>query len=89
VAHFWLRAEAVRKKPWKLVALFGPVALARFAVRRLDLEEAVARVSSTIGVRVAVVRMPFAECAIDVDSAADLEVASRLLAARRAGAPPR
>jgi molybdopterin-guanine dinucleotide biosynthesis protein A len=87
-ARFWLRAEAVRKKPWKLVALFGPVALARFAVRRLDLDEAVARVSATIGVRAAVVRMPFAECAIDVDTAADLEVASRLLAARRAGVPP-
>lgn len=82
-ARFWLRAEGVRKRPWRIVALFGPVALARFAAGRLAVDEAADRVSSAMGVRAAVVRMPFAECAIDVDSAADLEAAARVLAARR------
>jgi molybdopterin-guanine dinucleotide biosynthesis protein A len=83
-ARFWLRAEGVRKRPWRMVALFGPLALARFAAGRLTLDEAVDRVSSAMGLSVAVVRMPFAECAIDVDSAADLEAAARVLAGRRA-----
>ena len=84
-ARFWVRAEVVRKRPWRMVALFGPIALARFAAGRLSLDEAVARVSSAMGVRAATVRMPFAECAIDVDGAADLEAAARVLSARRAG----
>jgi GTP:adenosylcobinamide-phosphate guanylyltransferase len=83
-ARFWLRAEALRKKPWRLAALFGPVALARFAARRLDLDEAVSRVSRAMGVRVGVVPMPYPEVAIDVDSAADFEAASRVLAERAA-----
>jgi molybdopterin-guanine dinucleotide biosynthesis protein A len=87
-ARFWQRAEALRKKPWRLAALFGPVALARFAGRRLDLEEAVSRVSGAMGVRVAVVPMPYPEVAIDVDSAADFEAASRVLAQRAALAGP-
>ncbi len=82
-ARFWMQAEGVRKRPWRMVALFGPVALARFAAGRLTLDEAAQRVSTTMGVRVAVVRMPFAECAIDVDTAADLEAATRVLAGRR------
>jgi molybdopterin-guanine dinucleotide biosynthesis protein A len=83
-ARFWVRAEVVRKRPWRMVALFGPLALARFALGRLSLDEAVARVSAAMGVRAATVRMPFAECAIDVDGTADLEAAARILAARRA-----
>jgi molybdopterin-guanine dinucleotide biosynthesis protein A len=83
-ARFWVRAEVVRKRPWRMVALFGPVALLRFALGRLSLDDAVARVSAAMGVRAAAVRLPFAECAIDVDGAADLEAAARVLAARRA-----
>jgi molybdopterin-guanine dinucleotide biosynthesis protein A len=83
-ARFWVRAEVVRKRPWRMVALFGPGVLWRFALGRLSLDEAVERVSTAAGVRAAAVRMPFAECAIDVDGAADLEAAARVLAARRA-----
>ncbi|MEB2344153.1 MAG: nucleotidyltransferase family protein [Deltaproteobacteria bacterium] len=82
-ARFWVRAEVVRKRPWRMAALFGPVTLARFALGRLPLDAAVARVSAAMGVRAAAIRMPFAECAIDVDGAADLEAAARVLAARR------
>jgi GTP:adenosylcobinamide-phosphate guanylyltransferase len=82
-ARFWVRAEALRKRPWRLVALFGPAALLRFAAGRLDLEQAAGRVSAAMGVRVAAIRMPFAECAIDVDSVEDLALARRLLAARQ------
>src|SRR5690606_5828758 len=54
-ARFWRRAEALRKRPWRLVSLFGPVALLRFLARRMDVAEAERRVSAAIGVRVAVV----------------------------------
>jgi molybdopterin-guanine dinucleotide biosynthesis protein A len=83
---FWRRAESFRKRPWRMVSTFGPGALASFALRRLDLDAAFARASRAIGVRVAALRMPFAECAIDVDRPADLELARRILAARAAGA---
>jgi molybdopterin-guanine dinucleotide biosynthesis protein A len=83
-ARFWVRVEVVRKRPWRMVALFGPGTLLRFALGRLSLDAAVERVSAAMGVRAAAVRMPFAECAIDVDGAADLEAAARVLAARRA-----
>jgi GTP:adenosylcobinamide-phosphate guanylyltransferase len=86
-AAFLRRVETFRKRPWRLVAALGPVALARFALRRLDLAEGLARVSRATGVTLAAVEMPFPECALDVDGPADLAVATRILdAAVRNGA---
>lgn len=81
-AAFWVRAEQHRKRPWRLVAAFGPVPLALFALRRLTLDAALERASDAIGARVRAVRMPNAEAAIDVDSADDLELVRTVLAAR-------
>jgi GTP:adenosylcobinamide-phosphate guanylyltransferase len=86
VAEFWVRAEALRKRPWRLAAVFGPRALFAFLLRRLDLDAAFDRVSGVIGARVRPVRLPFAEAAIDVDRAADLALATRILAERAAQA---
>jgi len=83
VARFWVRAESFRKRPWRMVAVFGPLALLRFLLRRLDLDGALAEAGRVIGARIAAVRMPFAESAIDVDTPEDLVLANRLLAARR------
>ncbi|MGH7965066.1 MAG: MobA-like NTP transferase domain containing protein, partial [Candidatus Binatia bacterium] len=80
--QFWTRAEQFRKKPWRLAGVFGPLNLVLFALRRFDLAAAVRRASRVIGARIAVVEMPFAECAIDVDSPSDLALASRILAER-------
>jgi len=66
-AEFWARAERFRKRPWRLVAAFGPLALLLFLLRRLDLEAALERVSRAMGVRARAIRMPWAEAAIDVD----------------------
>ena len=79
-AAFWVRAERFRKRPWRLVSAFGPVALALFLLRRLDLDAALERASRGIGARVAAVRLPFAEAAVDVDKPADLELARRIVA---------
>jgi GTP:adenosylcobinamide-phosphate guanylyltransferase len=81
-ARFWSHAGQFRKRPWRLVSTFGLSTLALFALRRLDLHAAVTRVSQILGVRVAAVQMPFAECAIDVDNAADLALATHILCTR-------
>jgi GTP:adenosylcobinamide-phosphate guanylyltransferase len=85
-AEFWIRAEQFRKRPWRLVSVFGPLTLVAFLLRRLDLAAAAARVSRAMGATIGVVRMPFPECAIDVDRPADLALASRILEARQASA---
>jgi molybdopterin-guanine dinucleotide biosynthesis protein A len=84
VARFWGRAESFRKRPWRMVAVFGPLVLLRFLLRRLDLDGALAAAGDVIGARIAAVRMPFAESAIDVDTPEDLVLANRLMAERRA-----
>jgi len=78
-AAFWLRAEAFRKRPWRLVSAFGPRALLLFALGRLDLDGALERASHAFGARVEAVRMPWAEAAVDVDRASDLELVRRVL----------
>jgi hypothetical protein len=83
-AEFWVRAEALRKRPWRLALAFGPRALLAFLRRRYDLDTALEQISRVIGARVEAVRMPFPEAAIDVDRAADLELATRILAEREA-----
>jgi GTP:adenosylcobinamide-phosphate guanylyltransferase len=85
-AEFWVRAEEFRKRPWRLVSVFGPLALVRFLLGRLDLEAATRRASRAIGATIAVVRLPFPECAIDVDRPADLVLATQILERRDANA---
>src|SRR3546814_553037 len=75
----WRRAEQQRKKPWRIAAVFGPVLLLGYLLRRFTLDEAMARISARLGVRVAAVKMPMAEAAIDVDKAEDLLLAEEIL----------
>ena len=77
-----MRAEQFRKRPWRLVSVFGPLTLVRFLLGRLDLETATRRASRAIGAAIAVIRMPFPECAIDVDRPADLALATQILERR-------
>jgi GTP:adenosylcobinamide-phosphate guanylyltransferase len=81
-ADFWIRAEAFRKRPWRLASTFGPATLLLFALRRLSLEETLERASRAIGCRIRAVPLPYAEAAIDVDRPSDLDLASKILAAR-------
>ena len=80
---FWGRAERHRKRPWRLLRAFGLGSLLAYLLGRLTLDGAMARASRIIGARVAAVRLPFAEAAIDVDTAADLELVDAVLAERR------
>jgi GTP:adenosylcobinamide-phosphate guanylyltransferase len=78
-AEFWTRAEQLRKSPWRLVSVFGPVTLALFLARRLDLRAAFERASRVIGARIQPIEMPSAEAAVDVDKLSDLELVLKIL----------
>lgn len=77
--ELWLRVEQQRKRPWRIAAVFGPGLLLSYLLRRLSLDEAMARISARLGVAVAAVKMPFAEAAIDVDKPEDLELVNGIL----------
>ncbi|MCE3250517.1 MAG: hypothetical protein K0R41_4342, partial [Geminicoccaceae bacterium] len=70
--------------PWRVVRAFGPGPLLAYLLGWLSLDAAMARASEVIGAKVAVVRLPFAEAAIDVDKPADLDLVEAILG-RRAG----
>jgi GTP:adenosylcobinamide-phosphate guanylyltransferase len=80
---FWRRVEQERKRPWRLVRAFGWRSLLAYLLRRLTLDDAMARASHVIGARLAAVVVPYPEAAIDVDKPADLELAEIILAGRR------
>lgn len=80
--RFWRRIEAQRKRPWRLVRAFGPLALLAFASRMLTLDGAMRLASRRLGLNARAIRMPFAEAAIDVDKPADLALAERIVAKR-------
>ena len=75
----WKHLEAARKKPWRLVAAFGPLALIRFLLGTLSLDDVFATVSKRLGLIAKPVLLPFAEAAIDVDKPADLALAEAIL----------
>jgi GTP:adenosylcobinamide-phosphate guanylyltransferase len=77
--ELWLRVEQQRKRPWRVAAVFGPVLLLGYLLRRFSLDEAMDRISARLGVRVAAVKMPMAEAAIDVDKAEDLALVEEIL----------
>lgn len=86
-ARFWVRAERLRKRPWRLVAAIGPGLLVGYTLGRLDMDQALARASARIGARVVAVPMPIPEAAIDVDRESDLALATRILASRETAEP--
>ena len=81
--QFWGHAGQFRKRPWRLISTFGVTNLLLLALKRLDLQAAIPRASRVLGARVAVVQMPFPECAIDVDNLADFALATQILTSSR------
>ena len=50
----------------------------------VSLDRALAKIGRRMGLALAAVRLPFPEAAIDVDKPADVELAEKILAVRRA-----
>jgi GTP:adenosylcobinamide-phosphate guanylyltransferase len=80
--RFWRRMEAYRKRPWRLAAAIGPATLLLYAIGRLDLTAAFARLSSLSASRIQPVLLPQPEAAIDIDKPADLVLVERILESR-------
>ena len=81
---FWHRLESHRKSPLAMAWIAGPAALCGYATRLLTMAGAMRALSRRSGARLAIVEMPFAEAAIDVDKPADLALAESALSRRRA-----
>ena len=78
----WKYLEQVRKKPWRLVAAFGLLALLRYLLGTLSLDGVFRIVSKRLGFTTKPILLPFAEAAIDVDKPSDLELAEAILKRR-------
>lgn len=83
VLEKWKYLEGVRKKPWRLVAAFGPLAFIRFLLGTLSLDGVFKIVSKRLELRAKPILLPFAEAAIDVDKPSDLELAETILKLRQ------
>jgi GTP:adenosylcobinamide-phosphate guanylyltransferase len=79
---FWRRVEQHRKRPLAMARLLGPFALLRFALGLMPLSAALETLGRRVKARLAVVEMPFAEAAVDVDKPEDLALAEAILAKR-------
>lgn len=71
-ARFWRKIEQQRKKPLVVIGLLGWWAVIRYRLGLLSLEEALAKLSKRLGLRMRAVILPYANASIDVDSIADL-----------------
>ncbi len=79
VTRFWMKIEAQRKKPWRIVRLLGVWPLLMYVAGRLRLSRALDVISAKLGVRAAAVSLPFADAAVDVDKPADLALVRSIL----------
>lgn len=84
LAALWQQVERLRKQPLKMLGLLGWTYALRYALGRLRLSCAITRLGQLAGgARAAVVDMPFARAAVDVDKPDDKAMVERLLAADR------
>lgn len=80
----WKMVEADRKRPWRIAARLGPGMLVGYALGRLTLGAAIARLGGRIGVTASLIAARDGLAAVDVDKPADLTDARRIMAARSA-----
>lgn len=76
----WTRAEAERKRPWRLAMRLGLRTLFDYLAGRLGVADAISRIGSRMGVRAALVPAPNGLAAVDVDKMDDLVLVRTLFA---------
>jgi GTP:adenosylcobinamide-phosphate guanylyltransferase len=77
-ANFWRRVENQRKKPLRLIRVLGWLAILRYLLGLLSLEEALERISQRLGFKAGAVIIPFPQAAVDVDSVSDWKLVERI-----------
>jgi len=80
IAAFWRQLESQRKRPWRLFAALGWWPVFKYLLGRLSLQEALARVSALLEMKIGVVVLPFADAAVDVDTENDWQLVQQILA---------
>jgi hypothetical protein len=79
----WKLVEADRKRPWRIAARLGLGMLASYALGRLTLSSALARLGAKISLKARLVAARDGLAAVDVDKPSDLVDARAILARRR------
>jgi len=79
----WKMVEADRKRPWRIAARLGLGMLLGYALGRLTLAAAIARLGRRIGVTASLVAARDGLAAVDVDKPSDLVDARAIMDARR------
>ena len=82
IIALWQEVEQDRKKGWKIVSAFGPVALIGTLLRLLTLRGGIARIGRRFGLTARLVAMQKAEACIDADKPDDVVLIERIVAAR-------
>jgi len=77
-ADLWRRVENERKRPLKMLGQLGGWVVIRYLLGLLSLKDALHHISDRMGLRVAVVILPFPEAAVDVDSVSDWHFAQAI-----------
>ncbi len=80
VVALWQEVEQDRKKGWKILAAFGPLALLGALLRISTLRGGIARVGRRFGLTARLVAMTQAEACIDADKVADVTLIEAILA---------
>ena len=79
---FWRQAEALRKRPWRLIAkVLGFKTVWRYLLGALTLRQALAAVSEKAGVDIAAVVLDDPRAGIDVDKVEDLKLVESIIKA--------
>lgn len=83
IVEYWYAFEADRKKPWRIVRRLGLWNLLRYLIGALSLAGALESLSRRSGVRLEAVMVNAPEAAVDVDSPADLALATEIIDERK------
>jgi len=77
--QFWQNLEDNRKNPLKMAMTIGILSGLLYALGRLSRERAMVHIEKKTGARAALIPLPFANAAIDVDKPSDVELVRGLL----------
>ncbi len=81
IADFWRKIENQRKKPIILIGLLGWWSVLRYRLGLLSRDEALARLSKKLGLKLSAVTLPYGNAAVDVDSISDFTLVENKLSA--------
>lgn len=78
IADFWRQVEKQRKNPLRVVRAAGWLAVLRYLLGQLSLDQALASMSQRLNLRIGAVIIPYAEAAVDVDTVEDWALVKKI-----------